>query len=145
MSQSSRRHRQGSDSLSGTLWSSDHRDHVEWISGVHVLHVLYADMLFLQMGLMMKDRFLIDLSIRVLVQHRGAQYWIEIMNRNTIPYSCDSSLISILHVLLDSSTPCSSFYTVGLHCQTPTLMPACQAGRQFVLFNVGHWYDPTGL
>ena len=25
-----------------------------------------------------------------------------------------------------------AFYTVGLNYQTPTLMPVCQAGRQFV-------------
>ena len=36
---------------------------------------------------------------------------------------------------VDSSTHYPAFYTVRLHCQTPTLMPhVCQAGGQFVPF-----------
>ena len=30
-----------------------------------------------------------------------------------------------MHVLIDSSTHYPAFYTVGLHCQTPTLTHAC--------------------
>ena len=59
----------------------------------------------------------------------------EIQNRDTIPYTCDwSNEIFIVHVPIDSSTHYAAFYTFGLHCQTPTLTPACQAGSQFVPF-----------
>ena len=56
---------------------------------------------------------------------------LEIWDRDAIPDSCNwSQEIFILHVPIDSSTS----YTVRLHYQTSTLMPACQAGRQFVPF-----------
>ena len=45
---------------------------------------------------------------------------------------------------IDSSKHYLAFYTVGLHCQTPTLAHACQAGRQFVPFYDGLSYDPAG-
>ena len=35
-------------------------------------------------------------------------------------------------VPIDSSIHHQAIYTVGLHCQTPTPIPGCQAGRQFV-------------
>ena len=38
------------------------------------------------------------------------------------------------HVSIDSSTHYPAFSTARLHCLTPTLMPACQEGRQFVPF-----------
>ena len=41
--------------------------------------------------------------------------------------------ISIGHVSIDSSTPYLAFYTVRLHCQTPTLIPTCRARRQFMV------------
>ena len=37
-------------------------------------------------------------------------------------------------VPIDSSTHYPAFWTVGLHCQTPTLTHACNSGRQFVPF-----------
>ena len=55
--------------------------------------------------------------------------------RDTIPYSYDLSQQVYLGIVpIDSSTHYLAFYTVGLHCQTPTQMPVCQAGRQFVPF-----------
>ena len=53
------------------------------------------------------------------------QHYIEIWDRDTIPYSCDRSQG---HIPIDSSAYYPVFYTVGLHCQTPTIKPACQAG-----------------
>ena len=56
-------------------------------------------------------------------------------SRYNIHYSCDwSQEIFIMHVLIQSSTHWSAFYTVKLHCQTPPLKPACKEGRQFVQF-----------
>ena len=53
---------------------------------------------------------------------------IEIQDRDTIPYSCDwSQEIFLEHVQIDRSTHYQDFYTVQFACQTPTLMPACQA------------------
>ena len=52
------------------------------------------------------------------------------------PYSYDwFEEIFKMHVpIIDSYTHYPAFYTVRLPCQTPTLMLACQAGRQFVPF-----------
>ena len=46
---------------------------------------------------------------------------------NNIPYSCDwSQEIFIVHVPIDSSICYLAFFMVGLYCQTPTRIPACQ-------------------
>ena len=50
-----------------------------------------------------------------------------------------------MHLPIDSTTNYPTFYTVGLYCQTPTLTPACQAEREFVLFFDGLWYDLAGV
>ena len=36
---------------------------------------------------------------------------------------------------LESSTHYLAFYPIVLYCQTTTLMPVCQVGRQFVPFS----------
>ena len=57
-----------------------------------------------------------------------------------IPFSRDWSLeIFIVHVPIDGPTLYSVFNTVGLHCQTSVLTPACKAGRQFVPFSWWWW------
>ena len=44
----------------------------------------------------------------------------------------------IVFLPMDSSTHYLAFYTEGLHWQAPNLMPAYQAGMQFVPW---HFYD----
>ena len=45
-----------------------------------------------------------------------------------------SAEIFIVHVPIDKFTHYPAFSPVGLHCQTPTLMLACQTGRHFIPF-----------
>ena len=50
-----------------------------------------------------------------------------------------------VHVPIESFTHNLLFFKqIGLHCQTPTLIPVCQAGRQFVPFYDGLWYYLVG-
>ena len=67
----------------------------------------------------------------------------KIRDRDMIPYPYDRSQeIFIVHVPITNSTHYPAFYTVRLHCQTPTLTPAYQAGRQFAPYL--NWYLVPG-
>ena len=69
-------------------------------------------------------------------------------SRTDIQYST----FTIDHMISFDACPHRQFYTipvpiytVGLQCQAPTLIPACQTGERFVqLFYDGLWFDPLG-
>ena len=60
-------------------------------------------------------------------------YWLNESWKTRLPKRLKCTIVAVSSISIARSTyagPC----TVGLHCQTPTLMPECQAGRQLVPF-----------
>ena len=113
---------------------------LNWSSHIQSVYMTHGIKLYCNMTLNGNlNDWLIIIHLSAFSALENMQHKIEIQEWVIIPYSYAwSQEIFIVHVPKYSSTHYPAFYTVGLHSQTPTPTPACQAGRRFVPIDMTH-------